>query len=52
MNGYRVLLTRARRGMIIFVPEGDTTGVDATRESDRYDGIAHYLLASGARPLA
>ncbi len=52
MNGYRVLLTRARRGMIIFVPQGDTTGVDTTRESDRYDGVAEYLLASGARPLA
>ncbi|MEO6994747.1 MAG: DNA/RNA helicase domain-containing protein, partial [Lacunisphaera sp.] len=52
MNGYRVLLTRARRGMIIFVPQGDITGADTTRESDRYDDIAEYLLASGARALA
>jgi hypothetical protein len=51
MNGYRVLLTRARRGMIIFVPEGDATGVDITREPERYDSIAEYLTSCGARPL-
>ncbi|MBW7894082.1 MAG: DUF2075 domain-containing protein [Opitutaceae bacterium] len=51
MNGYRVLLTRARRGMIIFVPQGDLSGLDPTRESDRYNSIADYLLACGARAL-
>ncbi len=51
LNGYRVLLTRARRGMIIFVPQGDDTGVDLTREPDRYDSIAEFLESCGARPL-
>src|SRR5690606_20232592 len=41
-NGYRVLLTRARRGMIIFVPQGDISGLDTSREPNRYDSIAEY----------
>jgi hypothetical protein len=28
-NGYRVLLTRARKGMVVFVPRGDPTGDDS-----------------------
>lgn len=48
MNSYRVLLTRARKGMIIFVPRGDETGEDATREPGFYDGVAEYLLACGS----
>lgn len=51
MNGYRVLLTRARKGMVLFVPCGDLTGVDTTRERAFYDGIAKYLLTCGAVPL-
>ena len=35
-NAYRVLLTRARQGMVIFVPEGDP--LDATRNKEFYDG--------------
>jgi hypothetical protein len=31
-NGYRVLLTRARKGMICFVPHGDSSGEDVTRD--------------------
>ena len=42
-NGYRVLLTRARKGMLIFVPRGDLTGEDATRCPAYYDGIADFL---------
>lgn len=51
MNGYRVLLTRARRGMMIFVPNGDPTGTDLTREPEQYDRIAEYLTSCGARPF-
>jgi hypothetical protein len=47
-NGYRVLLTRARRGMMIFVPRGDTSGADPTRPPAVYDEVATYLLSCGA----
>ncbi len=45
LNGYRVLLTRARAGMIIFVPPGSVD--DATRSPTEADGIANALLAAG-----
>ena len=44
-NAYRVLLTRARQGMVIYVPEGDDK--DQTRIEDFYDGIYNYLKACG-----
>jgi hypothetical protein len=44
-NAYRVLLTRARQGMIIFVPEGDVE--DATRQATCYDGTYDYLRLIG-----
>ena len=44
-NAYRVLLTRARQGQIIYVPEGDLD--DETRSPSFYDGIAHALKLSG-----
>lgn len=50
-NGYRVLLTRARRGMVIFVPRGDGNGSDDTRPAALYDAIAAHLTASGAKAL-
>lgn len=50
-NGYRVLLTRARRGMIVFVPRGDASGEDDTRPSSLYDAIADHLTACGAKKL-
>ncbi|MBT4692606.1 MAG: DUF2075 domain-containing protein, partial [Planctomycetaceae bacterium] len=40
-NAYRVLLTRARQGMIIVVPEGDST--DPTRGPDFYNSTFEYL---------
>jgi superfamily I DNA and/or RNA helicase len=46
-NAYRVLLTRARQGFIIFVPEGDSN--DATRKPEYYDGIFEYLKAIGIK---
>jgi hypothetical protein len=50
-NSYRVLLTRARKGMVIFVPIGDTTGVDETRNTKFYDEIWNFLLSCGASKL-
>jgi hypothetical protein len=44
-NAYRVLLTRARQGMVIYVPKGDAA--DPTRAPEFYDGIADYLSACG-----
>ena len=40
-NAYRVLLTRARQGMCIYVPTGDST--DVTRTPATYDGIYQYF---------
>ena len=48
-NAYRVLLTRARQGMVIFVPEGDTS--DGTRLPPFYDHTYEYLLACGAESI-
>lgn len=45
LNAYRVLLTRARQGMVIFVPEGEEA--DATRPPEIYDGIAAFLADCG-----
>lgn len=50
-NGYRVLLTRARKGMVVFVPRGDLSGEDATRSPQFYDSIAEHLLHCGAQQL-
>ncbi len=48
-NAYRVLLTRARQGMIIFVPKGDA--FDPTRDPFFYDGIFDYLRSCGIPTL-
>ena len=44
-NAYRVLLTRARQGFVIFVPEGSKD--DITRKPDCYDAIYEYLKDIG-----
>lgn len=44
-NAYRVLLTRARQGMVIVVPEGDVD--DHTRNPDFYDVTYSYLSEIG-----
>lgn len=46
-NAYRVLLTRARQGMIIVIPEGDNN--DPTRKSEFYDPTFFYLKEIGFR---
>ncbi|WP_457418162.1 DUF2075 domain-containing protein [Roseateles sp. P5_E7] len=48
-NAYRVLLTRARQGMVIVVPPGDSE--DPTRASAFYDPIFHYLREIGMPTL-
>jgi DUF2075 family protein len=45
LNAYRVLLTRARQGMVIFVPPGEES--DPTRTPDLYDGTYEYLAGLG-----
>ena len=49
LNSYRVLLTRARRGMVIFVPKGDDE--DQTRLCKYYDGTYEYLKSIGIKEL-
>lgn len=44
-NTYRVLLTRARQGMAIFVPYGNSS--DPTRAPEFYDSIFEYLSRCG-----
>ena len=44
-NAYRVLLTRARQGMVIMVPPGDTE--DPTRHPAFYDATFNYLKNIG-----
>ncbi len=50
-NSYRVLLTRARKGMVIFVPEGDLRYEDETRKPEFYDAVYRHLIDCGAREL-
>lgn len=44
-NAYRVLLTRARQGMVIVIPPGDPS--DSTCNSDYYNPIFNYLKSIG-----
>ncbi len=48
-NAYRVLLTRARQGMIIFIPAGSDT--DETRKREWYDAIFNYLCGLGIEAI-
>jgi DUF2075 family protein len=50
LNAYRVLLTRARQGMVLFVPAGDES--DATRSPAYYDSTFDYLAGIGIPVLA
>lgn len=53
LNAYRVLLTRARAGMVICVPKGNSNKTpngfdeDATRLPEFYDGTYNYLKSLG-----
>jgi hypothetical protein len=44
-NAYRVLLTRARQGMVVVVPQGDVE--DPTRHREYYDPTFDYLVRTG-----
>ncbi|BEV09915.1 DUF2075 domain-containing protein [Asticcacaulis sp. DW145] len=48
-NAYRVILTRARQGMVIFVPKGDAD--DPTRPPGFYDATYAFLKACGLQDL-
>ena len=48
LNAHRVLLTRARQGVVIFVPEGDAD--DPTRKPKWYDNLYEYFLDCGVQP--
>ena len=49
INAYRVLLTRARQGMIICVPEGNPE--DETRKPKYYDETFEYLKSIGIQEI-
>ena len=44
-NTYRVLLTRSRQGMIIFIPNGSE--IDHTRPESFYNGTWNYFKEIG-----
>ncbi len=48
-NAYRVLLTRARQGMVIFVPKGDIN--DSTNLPEEFEATAQYLIRCGVSKL-
>jgi hypothetical protein len=49
-NSYRVLLTRAREGVVIWVPKGETS--DRTRKPQELNSTAGFLVAAAAQTLA
>jgi hypothetical protein len=48
-NAYRVLMTRARQGMVIVVPQGDSD--DPTRDPEFYDPTFAYLEEIGFKTI-
>ena len=57
LNAYRVLLTRARQGLVICVPEGNSRinpegyPEDATRLPKFYNGTYEYLKSLGIKEI-
>lgn len=57
LNAYRVLLTRARQGMIICIPKGNSNLTpegfpeDSTRLPEFYDGTYEYLKSIGLKEI-
>ena len=57
LNAYRVLLTRARSGMVICVPEGNPNKTlngfweDSTRLPEYFDGTYQYLKSLGIEEI-
>ena len=48
-NAYRVLMTRARQGLIIFIPHGDS--FDWTRPKELYDSSYNFLKSCGIKTI-
>lgn len=48
-NAYRVLLTRARQGLIIYIPDGDD--LDHTRPKGLYDTTFNYFKSCGIQTI-
>lgn len=48
-NAYRVLLTRARQGIVLYVPSGDI--FDPTRKPEEFEQTANFLTTCGAREI-
>lgn len=57
LNAYRVLLTRARQGIVICVPAGNSNLTpegfpeDPTRSPELYDGVYNYLKSVGLEEI-
>jgi len=49
LNAYRVLLTRSRSGLIIYIPKG--SDIDSTRSSKSMDLVYSKLIAAGCSDL-
>ncbi len=48
-NAYRVLLTRARKGMVLFIPKGNP--LDPTNPAADFDSTSAFLLRCGVTPF-
>lgn len=48
-NAYRVLMTRARQGLIIFIPYGDA--LDSTRPIELYNNTYNFLSSCGIKTI-
>src|SRR2546429_5597326 len=49
VNGYRVLLTRARQGIVVYVPRPDRS--HSSRLHDQLDATAQFLILCGMEEL-
>jgi hypothetical protein len=49
VNKYRVLLTRSRKGMVLFLPRGNR--LDSTTRPEDFDRTAEYLIGCGVQEL-
>jgi hypothetical protein len=49
INSYRVLLTRAREGLCLWIPQGNES--DATRSPGPFRATADFLERCGATPI-
>lgn len=49
INSYRVLLTRARQGMVIYIPQGNNK--DITRPNFMYDGTFNFFKSLGIEEI-